>query len=289
MAWDATTGRFPTSASGLSMSQLLTGFNLQPGAIPLTYPFSLTTLVGKKYWQVSGSGSAATITEITIALPIEMSEFFDVFFLDPNPSSDIPVTASPVPLPTNLSPTGFSMTLIGGGGGGGGGGGAFIVTNGGDGGGGGAGGTLVTNFIPYTGPITVTLPTAGAQGTGGSGSSGGPSGNNGADGGVGGNAELVYNSTTFTAFGGGHGQAGGGGNGAGNGGDGNAGSGGSFTGPLYSTGTNGDKASGFNGGLNPTVGRGGNGGQKGFSDGGNGGMGGVGAQPGSITIKWYFT
>lgn len=281
MAWNPATGRFPSLASGLSMSQLLTGFNLQPGATPLTYPFHLSSLVGKFYWTVVGTGVSVVITPQTVALPVRISDFSLAFFLNPTPIINLSVTTTPISLPVNTPiPTGISFQLIAGGGGGGSGGGGNIAYGGGDGGGGGGAGTLTTGFVSYDptafSSLQITFPSGGAAGTGGEGAGGSP----------GTSAILTYNSYTYTAlFGTGGGGGGAGGLGS-QGGQGTAGTGGGFT--IVPAQPN---ASGLNGSnaVNATPGSpgGGAGGGGGFPllVGGNGTAGAA----GSVTISWYFT
>jgi hypothetical protein len=269
------------------MSQLRTGFNLQPGAPQLPTPFSLTSLVGRNYWTVVGSGPSAAITLRTVALPISMSSFFNAFFLVPTPTPLIAVTSSPPPLPANRPiPTGFILMIAGGGGGGGGGGGTFndgvTIRSGGSGGGGGGAATITTPFFPYNAVlfsgIAINFP---AGGGGGSGGYGGGNTIDGNDGTAGVSAVFAYNGTLYTAGGGGAGSRGYRGQFFGDGSNGTAGGGGIATcapsPPGGTSLTNGIAGSGTSGG---SIG-GGNGGPANT----NGAAGGA----GFINIYWFFT
>jgi hypothetical protein len=286
MAWNPASGRFPLTGTSISMSQLLTGFNLQ-GGTAITYPFALTSLIGKTLYNADGS---------TYAVPggtLSLSYFYGRYFLNTAPfSQSITANATGLTPPANRpTPTGIIVTMEGGGGGGGDGGTARQfderIRGGGGGGGGGGGAQLITPLVswPSITSISFIVPAGGSGGSDGDGGDGTP-------------AQTTINGTAYIANQGGKGLVGangildnppaaGGAGGAGGSGGTNTGADGNVGGIGSTETTNGGAGgSGGNGGSgNSSGGAGGNG----ANDGSGRPSGGQPGGNGFITVTWYFT
>jgi hypothetical protein len=293
MAWDSASGQFPAVAP-ISMSQLFTGFNLQVGPPPLTYPFSLKSLIGRTLYDNAGN------SYIIPSGQLNLTYFLGKYFLDTGPVSQTYTSETIIPPVNPGKPkiTRFVATAIGGGAGGGGGGGGYGCAgpssnrNGGGGGGGGSGKTSAATpytYVPGT-SITATIGAGGAVNSGGRHSQcANYDGSSGDSGNAGGTTTFTYGS--YPAITGEGGLSPNGGTAAGynsgavqeQNGSGGAGAGGGADG-----GGSGNSDGGAGGPQINSAGGGGRGG-----DGGRGrnadGAGGAAGGGGGVYITWYFT